>query len=87
MGMSYRRTWLLVDTMNRCWAQPLVQTAPGGGRHSGAKLTDMGREVLKAYRALENDLAKAAGKSPMETLSKLLLSTPRASQHESLAET
>ena len=82
MGMSYRRTWLLVDTMNRCWAQPLVQTAPGGGRHSGAKLTEMGREVLKAYRALEADLAKAAGKSPMDTLSKLLLSKPRASQQE-----
>ena len=21
MGMSYRRTWLLVDTMNRCWVE------------------------------------------------------------------
>ena len=82
MGMSYRRTWLLVDTMNRCWVQPLVQTAPGGGRHSGARLTETGLEVLQAYRALEADLAKAAGKSPMERLSKLLLSKPRASQHE-----
>ena len=24
LGMSYRRTWLLVDAMNRCWSQPLV---------------------------------------------------------------
>jgi molybdate transport system regulatory protein len=23
MDMSYRRAWLLVDAMNRCWAQPL----------------------------------------------------------------
>jgi molybdate transport system regulatory protein len=82
MGMSYRRTWLLVDTMNRCWKAPLVQTAPGGGRHSGAKLTEMGRQVLKAYRALEADLAKAASKTPLDTLQGLLLSRPRASQHE-----
>ncbi len=86
MGMSYRRTWLLVDTMNRCWVEPLVQTAPGGGRQSGAKLTETGRAVLKAYRALEADLAKAAGKSPTEALSKLLLSRPRASQHEPIDE-
>ena len=23
LGMSYRRAWLLVDAMNRCWAEPL----------------------------------------------------------------
>src|SRR5579871_2029061 len=27
LGISYRRCWLLVDTMNRCWAGPLVETA------------------------------------------------------------
>ncbi|MFY8195818.1 MAG: winged helix-turn-helix domain-containing protein, partial [Novosphingobium sp.] len=26
MDMSYRRAWLLVDTMNRCWQEPLVET-------------------------------------------------------------
>ena len=25
MGMSYRRSWLLVDEMNRCWSAPLVE--------------------------------------------------------------
>ena len=32
MGMSYRRTWLLVATMNRCWAEPLVAAMPGAAR-------------------------------------------------------
>jgi molybdate transport system regulatory protein len=31
MGMSYRRAWLLVDTMNRCFAKPMVETHPGEG--------------------------------------------------------
>ena len=26
MGMSYRRGWQLVDLMNRCWREPLVET-------------------------------------------------------------
>lgn len=61
LGMSYRRTWLLVDSMNRCWTDKLVDTTPGGGRDKGARLTDCGREVLSAWRALERDLLVAAG--------------------------
>src|SRR5262249_34457982 len=52
LGMSYRRAWMLVDTMNRCWTEPLVETTPGGGETKGARLTNFGREVLGAYRSL-----------------------------------
>src|SRR5690606_9904692 len=52
MGMSYRRAWLLVDTMNRCFRNPLVETHPGGGQQAGAKLTAEGEMALAAYRAL-----------------------------------
>ncbi len=61
MGMSYRRSWLLVDAMNRCWIERLVETTAGGGQYRGARLTPAGREVLAAYRALEARLAAAVG--------------------------
>ena len=61
LGMSYRRTWLLVDSMNRCWRDRLVETVAGGGKTRGARLTDTGRDVLTGYRALEARLAEAAG--------------------------
>lgn len=64
MGMSYRRAWLLVDAMNRCWAEPLVRTGPGrAGKegNGGARLTAMGRDVLERYRALQADAANGAG--------------------------
>uniref|UniRef100_UPI00157561BC winged helix-turn-helix domain-containing protein n=1 Tax=Sphingomonas bacterium TaxID=1895847 RepID=UPI00157561BC len=32
LDMSYRRAWLLVDEMNRCFARRVVEAAPGGGR-------------------------------------------------------
>jgi molybdate transport system regulatory protein len=60
LGMSYRRCWTLVDGMNRCFADPLVETHKGGGKDSGARLTDSGRALLGAYRAAERDLACAA---------------------------
>jgi molybdate transport system regulatory protein len=82
LGMSYRRTWLLVDAMNRCWVLPLVETTAGGGQQRGARLTGCGREVLEAYRTLEKTLAEAARSDPLKTLSDRLLSEPRASQKE-----
>ncbi len=81
LGMSYRRTWLLVDTMNRCWAQPLVEATAGGGQAKGARLTDAGREVLAAYRALEACLAEAAQGEPLKAMADRLRAAPRPSQH------
>jgi molybdate transport system regulatory protein len=80
LGMSYRRTWLLVDAMNRCWSEPLVETQPGGGEHRGARITPVGYEVLAAYRALEAALAEAA-KGPLQALTPKLLDEPKVSQH------
>ena len=62
LGMSYRRTWLLVDEMNRCWRERLVATDRGGG--GGARLTEIGRDVLGAYRALEQAIDGTAGSTP-----------------------
>ena len=56
LGMSYRRTWLLVDAMNRCFQQPLVETATGGTQGGGTRLTDYGIDVLKRYRRLQTDI-------------------------------
>jgi molybdate transport system regulatory protein len=80
MGMSYRRSWVLVDAMNRCWCEPLVETIPGGGPQKGARLTPLGREVLAAYRALEARLVEAATGPAFEALSRRMLPTPRPSQ-------
>lgn len=52
MGMSYRRAWLLVHTMNECFRSPLVAAEKGGPEGGGARLTSTGREVLAHYREL-----------------------------------
>lgn len=53
MGMSYRRAWMLVETMNTSFAEPLVQAAKGGPHGGGAALTPAGVDILKRYRAME----------------------------------
>jgi molybdate transport system regulatory protein len=75
MGMSYRRTWMLVDVMNRCWTERLVETLVGGGRERGARLTPTGRAVLAAYRALEERVA-AIAETEIDGLARLMRDEP-----------
>lgn len=56
LEMSYRKAWLLVDQMNRCFRSPLVEAAKGGSGGGGARLTPAGAEALKRYRAMEAKL-------------------------------
>ncbi len=53
MGMSYRRAWLLVDSLNRSFQARLVDTAAGGSRGGGARVTELGMEILGRYRLIE----------------------------------
>ena len=62
LGMSYRRAWLLVETMNQSFHQPLVETATGGQYGGGAIVTDLGHEVVRRYRAMERKAAASVAK-------------------------
>lgn len=61
MRMSYRRAWLLVQTMNECFTQPLVNAAKGGKTGGGATLTPTGTKVLARYREVSETAATAFG--------------------------
>jgi molybdate transport system regulatory protein len=54
IDMSYRRAWNLLDDLNRSFAQTVVATAVGGTQGGGARLTNFGRALVKAFRALED---------------------------------
>ncbi|HSE76788.1 MAG TPA: LysR family transcriptional regulator [Alphaproteobacteria bacterium] len=59
LGMSYRRAWILVQQMNDAFRGKLVTTGIGGRRGGGARLTVLGADVLKRYRAMETRAADA----------------------------
>jgi molybdate transport system regulatory protein len=53
LSMSYRRAWLLVDEMNQCMREPVVDTETGGARGGGSRLTATGTAIVEQYRAIE----------------------------------
>jgi molybdate transport system regulatory protein len=52
MGMSYKRAWLLLDTINQAFTEPVVTAAPGGAGGGGAILTAFGADLLRRYRRI-----------------------------------
>jgi molybdate transport system regulatory protein len=58
MGMSYKRAWSLVQSLNDGFGAPLVETARGG-KEQGASLTEAGREVLERYRGMQEATRRA----------------------------
>src|ERR1700688_3928567 len=60
MGMSYKRAWLLLESMNQAFTKPVVAAAPGGAGGGGATLTAFGVEVLERYRRIQKRSVAAA---------------------------
>jgi molybdate transport system regulatory protein len=56
IGMSYRRAWLLIDSMNADFDTPVISATVGGSGGGGAQLTSFGQELVQAYRKLEGCL-------------------------------
>jgi len=75
MGMSYKRAWELVGTLNAMFRDPVVESTRGGPGGGGAVLTEAGREVLDLYRAVEREAAEA-GAGPLAALRSRLNDIP-----------
>jgi len=59
MGMSYRRAWQLVESLNKTFREPIVATAIGGTRGGGARVTVFGKRLVKRFRAMEGKASAA----------------------------
>jgi molybdate transport system regulatory protein len=71
-----RRTWTLVEDLNQNLGTAVVETAAGGSGGGGAVLTEAGKAVVSAYRAIEMDAASAARKHLL-SISRLCPGPPR----------
>ena len=60
LGMSYRRAWELVQSMNEAAGEPLVTAATGGVHGGGAQLTPLGSWAVSVFRDLQDHLNQTA---------------------------
>ena len=60
LGMSYRRAWQLLCSLNACFRERAVTTSKGGRGGGGAMLTAFGRELIRAYRKFDAEVQQRA---------------------------
>jgi molybdate transport system regulatory protein len=60
--MSYRRAWLLVNDMNNCFRDVVIEAQPGGVHGGGTTLTAVGQKLVERYRAVEAEALIATKK-------------------------
>jgi molybdate transport system regulatory protein len=60
IGMSYRRAWLLVESLKQSFREPVTVASTGGKEGGGMCVTEFGDALIKNYRELERDFATLA---------------------------
>lgn len=62
VGMSYRRAWLLLDSLNRTFDARVTAASIGGRGGGGVTLTPFGRELIGSYRQFEREIGNLAAR-------------------------
>jgi molybdate transport system regulatory protein len=62
MGISYRRAWLLLDSLNQSFNLPATINSVGGRGGGGAEVTTFGILLIERYREVERKLNVVAEK-------------------------
>jgi molybdate transport system regulatory protein len=60
LGISYRRAWLLLDSLNSTFDVPTTVNSVGGRGGGGAELTPFGLLLATRYREVETRLNEVA---------------------------
>ncbi len=58
-GLSYRKTWLMVEALNRTFEAKVIDTFPGR-RGSGSEVTVFGQRLVALFRSVERRSAAGA---------------------------
>ena len=51
MGMSYKRAWFLLNSMQSGFREPLFIAERGGSQRVGTTLTPLGEDLIRRYRS------------------------------------
>jgi molybdate transport system regulatory protein len=60
IGMSYRRAWLLAESLNQSFRSPVTLGSAGGKHGGGMQVTELGIALIEQYRALEQEFQTLA---------------------------
>jgi molybdate transport system regulatory protein len=60
LGLSYRRAWLLLDSLNESFDLVVTINTTGGPGGGGVVVTEFGLSLIRCYRQLEGEIGAIA---------------------------
>lgn len=58
LGMSYRRAWMLINSLKQGFGEAVTVSAAGGAGGGGARVTSFGTSLIRQYRSLEREVGR-----------------------------
>lgn len=72
MGISYRRAWFLLDSLNNTFDLPATLNSKGGRGGGGSEITPFGVLLIDRYREVERRLNEVAGQCLKEIRTRVI---------------
>lgn len=86
MKISYRRAWLLLDSLNKSFDMPATVNSVGGRGGGGAEITPFGVLLIESYREVERKLNDVAGECLREIRARVIRSTATSARKVSVTK-
>lgn len=81
LDISYRKTWRMVDALNRTFSSPVIETFPGR-REGGAEVTIFGERLVALFRSMERNTSA----STIAALNEIVASLDKSFEPETSSE-
>jgi molybdate transport system regulatory protein len=77
LGMSYRRAWMLINSLKQGFSEPVTVSSTGGAGGGGARVTSFGANLIKQYRALEREVGRLGAHRLTDIMPHVIAKTSR----------
>jgi molybdate transport system regulatory protein len=72
LGMSYRRAWILVNSLKQGFSEAVIVSATGGKGGGGARVTAFGDSLIDQYRRLEREITRLGAHALNEIIPRVI---------------
>jgi len=76
--MSYRRAWMLINSLKQGFSEAVTVSSTGGAGGGGARVTSFGAGLIRQYRTLEREVGRLGAQRLTDIVPHVIVKAPRA---------
>jgi molybdate transport system regulatory protein len=78
LGMSYRRAWMLINSLKQGFSEAVTVSSTGGAGGGGARVTSFGASLIKQYRTIEREVGRLGANRLTDIMPHVIAKASRA---------